>query len=39
LSGAYVMVSCWVYKDEIRETIREKRDAQHVASSGAGLAS
>jgi hypothetical protein len=38
-SGAYVMVWRWVYKGEIRDTLREKRDAQHVASSGAGLAS
>jgi hypothetical protein len=38
-SGAYVMVWRWVYKDEIRDTLREKREAQHVASFGAGLAS
>jgi hypothetical protein len=38
-SGAYVMVWRWVSKGEIRETLREKRDAQRVATLGAGLAS
>lgn len=38
-SGAYVMVWRWVCKDDIRETLREKRDARQVATLGAGLAS
>jgi hypothetical protein len=30
-SGAYVMVWRWVYKDEIRETLRKERDARLLA--------
>ncbi len=37
-SGAYVMVWRWVYKDEIRQTLRENRDAK-VASFESSLAS